>query len=188
MTEQDRIDVAKGLLVLGETFNEPVTQLRAEAYFDALADLPIAVVLRAMKVAVRNARFFPRPAEIRDHATGEVQDRAELAWLCVVQLVRRMGYYQQPVESDWPDGGARRAALELFGGWRALCEHLPIPGTPEFLGTAKQFKAAYGAYARRDNALPAGEPERELSAADARAALGNLKAQLTARGLPTGNL
>jgi hypothetical protein len=80
------------------------------------------------------------------------------------------------------DRATERAALELFGGWRALCERLPGEG-PELLGIAKNFKAAYGAYVRRDQRmLERLPPSRD----EARAALENVKAELQKRGLPTG--
>jgi hypothetical protein len=146
MTTDDRTAFARGLYALGETFGEPVSELRAEAYFDALSDLGILDVLGAMRTAIRTSKFFPRPVEIREQIEGNPQDRAELAWNAVLRLVRRVGYYGKP---DWPDEPTKRAALELFGGWPALCEQLPAGG-PELLGIAKGFKASYVAYAHRD--------------------------------------
>lgn len=156
MTDADRPAFARGLYALGETFNEPVGELRAEAYFDALADLPVDAVLAAMRQAIRTNRFFPRPVEIRDAVTGSGDDQAELAWGAVVSLVRRRGFYNPPSEVDWPSEAVQRAALELYGGWQRLCECLPGEG-PGLYAAAKQFKATYRAYANRDQrvVLPA---------------------------------
>ena len=98
----------------------------------------------------------------------------------MLREVRRVGYVGTP---PWPDEVTERAALGLFGGsWRTLCEHLPASG-PELLGYRKQFCASYGATARQalQGALPPGRDE-------ATAVLGELKAQLAARGLSTGEL
>lgn len=156
MTDTDRPAFARGLYALGETFNEPVSEMRAEAYFDALADLPIDAVLAAMRQAIQTGRFFPRPVEIREGIQGSTEDRAEMAWGATLSLVRRYGSWHCPQMCDWPDEATRRAAYELFGGWQRLCECLPGEG-PGLHAAAKQFKATYRAYAARDQreALPA---------------------------------
>src|SRR6185436_21167339 len=102
--------------------------------------------------------------------------RADLAWNAVLGLVRRFGYHRPPPDDAWFDRAAKRAALDLYGGWKSLCELLPAGG-PELLGTAKTLKASYIAYDQRGQrqGLPPGETGRELSTEEARAALGNLK-------------
>lgn len=152
MTDADRVAFVRAFLALSEAFSEPITDLKTEAYFDALSDLEIADVLPAMRDAVRECKFFPRPVEIRDRITGTPEDRAEIAWQAVLSLVRSVGWYQKP-DGRWPDAAAQRAALELFGGWKALCEHLPSGG-PELLGYRKAFVGAYVAYAHRDGLEP----------------------------------
>lgn len=145
------------LYALGETFNEPVSEVRAEAYIDALSDLPTDALITACKRAIRESKFFPRPAELRELVEGSAVDRAEIAWNAMRRMVRQIGYYATPADADWPDDATRRAALELYGGWAALCSRLPAEG-PEMLGAAKLFKANYLAYVNRervDQALPA---------------------------------
>jgi hypothetical protein len=181
VTEKDRPALARVLYTLGETFNETVSELRAEAYFDALSDLPVDAVLDAARRALRECRFFPRPVELREMVHGSVEDRAELAWSAMLTQVRRVGYYGTPT---WPDPETERAALELYGGWKALCENLPSEGAGRAYA-AKQFKATFAAYARRDAAFgPALPPSRE----EAHAVLDGLKAELRRRSLPTGAL
>jgi len=185
MRDGDRLAFAKGLYALGEAFNEPVSELRAEAYFDALADLPVRAVLDAMRTAIRDGRFFPRPVEIREYVEGRPEDRAELAWTALLRLVRRYGWPGidgKGKAPNFPDEATRGAALELYGGWSALCARLPSEG-PEFLGAAKQFKAAYLAYSRRESlaALPPSKNE-------VKALLRDVKGELVARSLPTGDL
>lgn len=149
MTNGDRQAFARMIFALGETFGEPVSDLRVEAYFDALGDLPLEDVLTAGRSAIREARFFPRPVELREQIDGKVEDQSEIAWTYVQREVRRVGFYGAPT---WPDEATRRAALELYGGWGALCTHLPASG-PELLGFGKQFKASFRAYACEDRRL-----------------------------------
>lgn len=178
MTERDREGFAVLMLGIGETYGEPVSDARMEIYFNALADLALADVRRAATAHVRMSKFFPRPAELRESLDGSVEDRAEIAWMSVPSIVRRYGFYREPPAEAWHDATTRRAALELYGGWKALCSSLPGDG-PELLGYRKQFLATYRAYDNRAErlALSNGEdynPECELSASEARAALSRL--------------
>ena len=168
------------LLAMGEAFNEPVSEVRAEVFCRALEDLPFEAVKEAAQVHIRTSPFFPKPADLRQLVLGNVEDQAEFAWQHVLREVRRVGWVGKP---SWPDDVTERAALGLFGGsWRALCENLPAGG-PELLGYRKQFCSIFGATARQALAGELGPSRNE-----ARAALEDLKKQLAARGLSTGEL
>jgi hypothetical protein len=182
VTEHDRQPFAELILGLGETYGEPVSDIRMEVYWRALEDLSFSSVYQAATIHARTTKFFPRPSELREAVNGPIEDRAEVAWMAVRSIVRRYGYWADPKEIQWPDEVTQHAALKLYGGWRALCEHLPASG-PEMLGTAKLFKAHYAAVSRQAQreALP---PTRE----EARNVLVDLKAKLEARGLPAGGL
>lgn len=117
MTDADRPEFVKGLAVLGEAFNEPLSELRGEAYFDALSDLDVTAVLIAMRAALRSCTFFPKPAELRRLVTGSPEDRAEMAWVEAQRLVRRVGSYRNPNITD----PSMRAAIDALGGWRTFC-------------------------------------------------------------------
>ncbi len=187
MTAKDRAEFAALMFGLGETYGEAVSEARMEIYFAALVDLDLVAVRAAATVHVRAVKFFPRPAELREAVLGSTDDRSALAWSSVLQLVRRVGYMGtdgQGKAPAFPDRATERAAMELYGSWSALCARLPGEG-PELLGIAKNFKAAYAAYVRRDqrtlDALPPTKSE-------ARARLHDVKAELIKRGLPTGAL
>lgn len=181
MTDADRPSFAELMLGIGEAYGEPVSDARLEIYFAALADLPLAEIRDAANVHVRAEKFFPRVSELREAVGGSVQERADLAWVELLRQVRRVGYMGTPT---WTDPALARAAMELYGGWRALCESLPGDG-PELLGAAKLFKATYAAYARREGrqatALPPGREE-------ARGQLMHLRDELVKRGLPAPGL
>jgi hypothetical protein len=117
-----------------------------------LSDLSLDAIAQGAYRHMRTNKFFPRPAELRDAAVGSLDDLAEIAWLNVLQLVRKVGWIGTP---RWPDELTKRAAMELYGGWKSLCERLPGEG-PELLGAAKQFKSIYRAIAgsERQSRLP----------------------------------
>src|SRR5262245_39174582 len=104
------------LYAIGELYNDPVSTARAELYCGALEDLPFADVKLATERALKTAKFFPKPAELRELVEGRVEDDAELAWLALQREIRRVGYLGTPRL----DARVLRAAEGLFGGWRAL--------------------------------------------------------------------
>jgi hypothetical protein len=157
----DRQDFAALMMGLSESYGEAVSEARMEIYFAALSDLELDAIRRAATAHVQTGKFFPRVSELRESIQGSVEDTAELAWVGLLRLVRRHGYMSPPKE--WADPAMKRAAMELYGGWGALCENLPSEGIG-FTVAAKQFKATYAAYARREQhtLLPA-STVRELT-------------------------
>ena len=105
--------------LLGEVFNEPVSETRIRAYWQALRDIPMSELVAAIKYTIRNNRFFPRPVDIREiiEGTPEVKQAEMLAE--VQALVRRYGRYDTT-------GWRREASVGLLAaedrfGWLAIC-------------------------------------------------------------------
>ncbi len=138
MTEIDRSAFAEALFALTETFNEPLSDAKVEAYFDVLREYPIEQVIPAMKLALRSGNFMPRPSNILECIEGDTEEAATAAWGTILREIRRVGYVGTPNL----DARSLRAVRELFGSWQRLCERLPAEG-PELLGWVKQFKAVY---------------------------------------------
>lgn len=143
MNELDRAAFAQGLFTLAETFNEPMTDTKVEAFFNALSEFDIQPVTVAMHHALRHGKFFPRPADLREHIEGSSEDAAEQAWAAVLREIRRVGYIGLPNLEP----RAMRAVKELWGSWQRLCETLPGEG-PELVGWIKQFKATFASVGR----------------------------------------
>jgi hypothetical protein len=80
MTEQDIKAFATELFVAGEVFNEPVSETRAKAYFNALIDLEITDVRAAVRYLIRESKWFPKPADIRHAIGGSPEAIADNAW------------------------------------------------------------------------------------------------------------
>lgn len=152
MTELDRPAFAEAMLTLCETFNEPLSDVKIEAYFGALREFDIEPVLAACRLALASCKYFPRPVELREFIQGNADDAASAAWAAVLREIRRVGYIGKPNLEP----RALRAVNELWGGWQRLCETLPAEG-PELVGWIKQFKATYASVERT--------AERQLTAA-----------------------
>lgn len=149
MTEEDRIRFAEAVYALGEVFNEPISAVRVEGYFDALRDLEIDDVNRAVRRALKDCRFFPKPVELRELVLGNSDGHADAAWGEVVREVRRVGYMGTPAFSD---ARTMRVIREIWGSWSRLCQTLPGSG-PELVGWVKQFKTSFQSLDRLDKAL-----------------------------------
>lgn len=160
MTDADRPYLAKMLQVFGSTFNEPVDDFKAEAYFVALREFSVDEIKTAAHAALKLDTFFPRPARLRELILGSVEDQADAAWAQVLQQIRWEGYTGKPQlpEATWD------VVRELWGSWVHLCQTLPGEG-PELLGWAKRFRAAYGSGQRVSARLelPLFDPPKELS-------------------------
>lgn len=180
MNGKDRAAFAEMWAAVGEFYDVALTDARLEMFFTAMADLELAEIRAALNAHMRNSEFFPKPAEIRRALVGTPEDAAALAWVGLLAMVRRCGWaWNSAIQGPlpWPDEATKRAALELYGGWAALCERLPSEGAGLAVA-AKHFQQTYSAYARRDQALLAAEDEpRELSADEARAALAAVMAR-----------
>lgn len=146
MINDDRAAFAEAMHALCETFNEPMSDIRSEAYFDALCEFGIEQVNDAARLAIRQCRFFPRPVELREFIIGTAEGHADTAWAELVREIRRVGYIGTP---DFSDERTLRAICETWGSWRRLCETLPGEG-PELIGWIKQFKAAFQSLEKRD--------------------------------------
>lgn len=133
------IEISKAMMVLGETFNEPVSAIRIEAYYAALSDLDTTAVLAAMHHCMRSSKFFPRPAEIREMVAGDTESKADGAWGEVLHAIRTVGYMRFPL---FDDQRIMPAIRDVWGSWERLCTTLPAEG-PELVGWIKQFKSAY---------------------------------------------
>jgi hypothetical protein len=146
MTEIDREPFAAALFALGDTFNEPMTRVRAEGYFDALSDYTLPQVNAAVRLSLRRCKFFPKPAELRELIEGDAEAASDAAWGAVLREIRRVGYIGTPDLEE----RTLRAIRELWGSWQRLCERLPAEG-PELLGWIKQFKQVYGSVERTEH-------------------------------------
>src|ERR1039458_9300906 len=63
-------DILEGLAWLAEAYSEPLTPERVKVYTMALSDLSPEELSMGFNRAIREQKFWPRPAELRELATG----------------------------------------------------------------------------------------------------------------------
>lgn len=70
MTDSDRPRFAECIATLSATYAVTVSKARATAYFVALADLSIEAVAGGIERHIRESRYFPTPADLRERTTA----------------------------------------------------------------------------------------------------------------------
>ena len=125
--------------LLDETFTKESSKLRTDIYFGSLADFDIEQIQKAVAVAIKTLKFYPKPAELLEIICGSVEDRAEIAWMAVVE------HLDSGASVIFDDPIIPRVILHLWGSWPELCINLYADKIP-FM--AKDFKSSYRALAR----------------------------------------
>jgi hypothetical protein len=105
------------MALLSQAFNESLSELRLEAYWIALNDCDIAALEMAAHNAMRTAKFFPRPAELRERFEGTGEDDAEKAWQLYKAEARRVGGYASPKL----EAALAETLVLVFGSWESAC-------------------------------------------------------------------
>lgn len=115
MQPSDRPQFAELLGLLAETYDVPVSEARAEAYWLALLDLPLEAVRHAVGVAMRSLDWFPKPAQLRKFSGYAAPHEGE-AWALLQQLKRITGAsIRQPTMAP-----AMAMLVDRLGGWRMV--------------------------------------------------------------------
>lgn len=160
MTPQDAPLFLARLNILAELFDAKFSEAKQQLYFEALSDLDLEDLQRAIQDAARQCKFMPKPVELRELAVGREEDHAEEAWFEFKADIRRIGQYQA---WDTPDTSAKQAVSEVFGGFSRACA---AELTPEmWQARKKEFIRAYIGWERhtaRQRQLPAGTAEPKL--------------------------
>lgn len=142
MTPEDDKKFIKALLVLGEVFNEQVSETRLEAYRMVLGDYEFQSVEDAIRRAMTSLKFFPRPSELVEMIEGNADDRANQAWSTFFAATADSGYSSV----KFLDPASAIAVDAVFQGWIQACKVIN-EATPEMLAHhrnhfLKQYSAA----------------------------------------------
>lgn len=141
MTPKDRKQFAQLMLALSEVFGNEASPTKVEVYFKALEDMPIAEISNAVwhVIKTRTTASFPKVAEIREAAHGNLEELAQLAWDKFIGAVRGVGGYASAIFDD----PVIHAIIEREGGWIRVTEK----NFDEMAWFSKDFVRIYKAYA-----------------------------------------
>lgn len=137
MLDSEHPDFAKAFAAMCETFGVEVTEGRLLGYWVGLEDLPLADVQTGIFKAIRQCKFMPKPAELRELA-GELppDSRAISAWVDVQRALPKGAYKSIDFEDK-----TINAVIRSLGGWPQFLSRLTTSKEIEFMRL--QFVKAY---------------------------------------------
>jgi len=110
----DRDKITRLIAGLAAMFNREADVPMFDGYYLGLADLPMASIERAVQRAIREAKFMPSVAELREMAGVMLPaDRVVAAWGVFARAATQHGYYTS-VSFDDP---LINATVRNLGGW-----------------------------------------------------------------------
>jgi hypothetical protein len=141
----DRTKLLSLIASLAATFNREGDYPMYRGYEMGLADLALADVKRAAVRAIRECRFMPSVAELRELA-GVIPptDRAIKAWDAFAKGIAEHGYYAS-VDFDDP---LINATARSLGGWEHSCIVASKGGDEFEKWFRKDFERVYAAFVR----------------------------------------
>ncbi len=116
MKESDRKQFIEILGMMGEIYNQDLSELKIKAYWEVLKDLDIEVISNNATKHLKTEKFFPRPSELRLNVSDS--DVALLAYNTLYSAINQFGYYDS-VKFDDP---VIHSVIELMGGWMKIYE------------------------------------------------------------------
>ncbi len=126
------------LVAIGEYFDAELSSVKQAQYFEALDDLPLDLVLRALKLSMRSCTFMPKASELRRLVLGDDVDQAEQAWMAFRLACRSAGSYSSLVLTD---PALAETLITVFESWPKACA---IDLSPEMWASKrKEFGRVY---------------------------------------------
>jgi hypothetical protein len=119
MDKQQASQFVELITALAMTFRVEADSAVIRGYLMALDDLPLSRVTKAVRTAMRQCKFMPTAAELRELA-GEISGtaRAQIVWKAVIDAMSWPGAY---ASVDFDDKVVN-AAIHHLGGWVRVCD------------------------------------------------------------------
>lgn len=144
MQARDITEFQQRLVALAEMFNAKLSASRIGLYFDALKDLQLEDITRAMNQTVQTAKFMPLPAEIRALVVGDSEDVTEMAWIGMRKALSAVGSYASVA---FADPALYETVVAMFGSWPNAC--LAELSPEMWSSKRKEFARVYRVYRAR---------------------------------------
>ncbi len=142
---QDELKFAELMTILAEVYDDgrPPSKLKMEVYYRALEQFDIEAIEKAVKglIYTRTTASFPKPGEIIQEIRGTVSNQATMAWIDVLETVKRVGHYQSVKFAD----PVIHSVIEAMGGWVRLAGDMTLD---EEKWTQKEFEKLYEVLAK----------------------------------------
>lgn len=117
MTPEQAPDFISRLTTLSELFGARLSEATQVLYFEALQDLELDWLIRAISQSAKHCKFMPKPVELREFAIGPIEDQALVAWNGWRRAARLGGASRSLI----CDSAAAFAIENTFGSWPEAC-------------------------------------------------------------------
>jgi hypothetical protein len=117
-TEQEFQRVEESLLGVAEVFAKTLTKTTMQVYLRIMQKYKAEVAVMALQKSISVCKFFPKPAEIIEIVEGNMNDKASLAWMVLMQALESEGGYRSVTFED----PRINSAILFFGGWERVAE------------------------------------------------------------------
>lgn len=147
MENNDKERFGKLLVTTAELFEKELSPPVINLYFTALKGYAIDQIENALAKTITLCKFFPKPVEIIEFATGgqgKIEDVAQIQADIVVNTIRKIGTYRSV---KFKDTITNAVVLNCFGGWIKICSELLEQNEQWF---RKDFVKYYQAYSRQN--------------------------------------
>jgi len=141
MEKTDFKEFSKHLTGIAETLDASLSSVKVQIYFQALEDISIGDIKKALGFISRTSKFFPKPVEIREAVFGKLEDRALVAVELISEARRSISGYASVCFED----PIIHVLIENFGGW----EELTALTKEEWKWVKKDFIKQYPVFAGR---------------------------------------
>jgi hypothetical protein len=134
------------MTALAEIHGKALTALLNSLYWKTLESFTDEQCEAAFKELIFSSKFFPKPADFLEILRGKQEDQATLAWVKVIETLRRHG----PWASVCFDDPVIHSIIKFMGGWGSLGDWK----NSELVWKQKNFINLYGVMSRGNGKHP----------------------------------
>lgn len=134
------------MTTIAELFGKELTALLNSLYWKTLEPFTDDQCEAAFKELIFSSKFFPKPADFLEKLRGKQEDQSTLAWIKVIDTLRRRG----PWVSVCFDDSVIHSVIKFMGGWPALESWK----NSELVWKQKEFQNLYGVMSRGNGKHP----------------------------------
>ncbi len=128
-------------LALCELHGKKLSPGLTAIYMDILQNMKEETAAQILEYQIRQAKWFPKPADLMETANGTLEEQAFRAWQILIDAIKKIGPYQ----SIYFEDQTISQIVEHFNGWLEVCNwtnaELPFR-RKEFMGVYKYAKGA----------------------------------------------
>lgn len=113
----DKIKFKELMTMVCEIHSKELTSTLADIYWEILTPFTDEQCEKAFKEIILTSKFFPKPADFLEILRGKKTDQSTIAWLEVLDTVKRVGHWQSVKFSN----PVIHSVINAMGGWAQLC-------------------------------------------------------------------